>query len=186
MVRIRQIPYEKADSTLKPILDELISKRGKLSAVLNIQSLHPVSIKSHTAFYMDIMFAKTALRRVEKELIAVVVSAANGCIYCQTHHGGALNAYWQDAARVERLKTNYQQAALSRQELGMCDFAIHLTKHPAAHEQDDYTPKLKELGLTDEAILDVVLVTGYFNFVNRLVLALGVELEDHSGEGYKY
>lgn len=68
----------------------------------------------------------------------------------------------------------------------MCDFAIHLTKHPAAHEQDDYTPKLKELGLTDEAILDVVLVTGYFNFVNRLVLALGVELEDHSGEGYKY
>ena len=68
----------------------------------------------------------------------------------------------------------------------MCDFAVHLTKNPAAHEATDYTLALKEAGLSDEAILDVALVTSYFNFVNRMVMALGVELEEHKGEGYKY
>jgi len=68
----------------------------------------------------------------------------------------------------------------------MCDFAVHLTKNPATHEATDFTSALKEAGLSDEAILDVALVTSYFNFVNRMVLSLGVQLEEHQGEGYKY
>lgn len=64
----------------------------------------------------------------------------------------------------------------------MCRFAVSLTKEPAAHETIDYTTSLREAGLTDEAILDVVVITSYFNFVNRLVLSLGVELEEHKGE----
>lgn len=68
----------------------------------------------------------------------------------------------------------------------MCRFSVSLTKEPAAHETKNYTKSLHEAGLTDEAILDVVVVTSYFNFVNRLVLSLGVELEEHKGESYNY
>lgn len=117
---------------------------------------------------------------------SVVVSATNGCLYCQSHHGAALNAYWKDEGRVEQLKQNYSKAGLSPKEVVMCDFAVHLTKNPAAYEKQDFSPGLREQGLTEEAILDVVLVTSYFNFVNRMVLALGVELEEHGGEGYQY
>jgi alkylhydroperoxidase family enzyme len=46
--------------------------------------------------------------------------------------------------------------------------------------------KLRELGASDRAILDADLVIAYFNFVNRLVLGLGVELEDDEGKGYRY
>lgn len=171
---------------MKEIYDEMIEKRGGLSEVLKIQSLHPQSIRSHVAFYMDIMFSKTALTRAEKELIAVVVSVANGCLYCQAHHGAALNAYWKNEQRVAALKKDFRDAGISPKELAMCHFAVSLTKEPAAHETKDYTVSLREAGLTDEAILDVVAVTSYFNFVNRLVLSLGVELEEHKGEGYKY
>jgi uncharacterized peroxidase-related enzyme len=185
MARIQVIQYEEAEGELKEIYDELIAKRGNLSEVLKIQSLHP-SIRSHTALYMDTMFSKTALSRAEKELIAVVVSVANGCVYCQTHHGSALNNYWKDNSRIDRLKKDYHTADLSQKEIALCDFAVHLTKNPAAHEATDYTSALKEAGLSDEAILDIALVTSYFNFVNRMVMALGVELEEHKGEGYKY
>ena len=41
-------------------------------------------------------------------------------------------------------------------------------------------------GLVERAILDAALVIAYFNFVNRLVLGLGVQLEQDKGEGYKY
>ncbi len=186
MARIKVINYEESDGELKSIYDEMIAKRGKLSEVVKIQSLHPSSIKSHIDFYMDIMFSKTSLSRAEKEMIAVVVSAANGCVYCQAHHGTALNAYWKDEKRVEQLKINYENTGLSEKEIAMCDFAVHLTKHPSAHEANDFTNNLRKQGLTDKAILDVALVTSYFNFVNRMVMALGVQLEEHEGEGYKY
>ena len=184
--RINIIDYKDAAGTLKSTYDELIKKRGKLSEVLMVQSLHPASIVSHINFYMDIMFSKTQLLRAEKELIAVVVSVANGCTYCQTHHGAALQAYWKDAERIALLKKDYRTSSLSPKEVAMCDLAVHLTKNPAAHEATDFTSALKEAGLSDEAILDVALVTSYFNFVNRMVLSLGVQLEEHQGEGYKY
>jgi uncharacterized peroxidase-related enzyme len=186
MARINVIQYDAAEGELKTVYDDLITKRGQLSEVLKIQSLHPSSIKSHTAFYMDIMFNKSALSRAEKEMIAVVVSVANGCMYCQTHHGTALNNYWKNESRIEQLKSNYNHAGLSEKEVAMCHFAVHLTKYPAAHENEDYTQQLRNKGIDDPTILDVVLVTSYFNFVNRMVLSLGVQLEEHKGEGYKY
>lgn len=186
MARIKVIPHEEAKGELKTVYDELIAKRSKLSEVLKVQSFHPASIRSHVALFMDIMFSKTALSRAEKEMLAVVVSAANGCVYCKTHHGAALIAYWKDEQRVEQLKKDYSHAGLSSKELAMCDFAVHLTKNPSAHEEKDFTNDLRTQGLSDEEILDVVSVTAYFNYVNRMVMALGVELEEHKGEGYKY
>lgn len=93
MPRIKIIQLEEAALPLKELYDKFVHKRGCLSEVLKIQSLHPESIRSQAAFYMDIMFSKTALLRAEKEMIAVVVSVTNGCLYCQEHHGAALNAY---------------------------------------------------------------------------------------------
>jgi uncharacterized peroxidase-related enzyme len=186
MSRIQVIQYEEAKGKLKEAYDELIAKRGKLFEALKIQSLHPPSITSHTALYMDIMFSQTALTRAEKEMLAVVVSVANGCFYCKEHHGTALNEYWKNEARVQQLKRNYRDAGLSERETAMCDFAVHLTTYPEVHEEKDFTPALKEHGLSDEAVLDVVLVTSYFNFVNRMVMALGVQLEEGGGKGYKY
>ncbi len=81
MARINVIQYNAAEGDLKSVYDDIITKRGQLSEVLKIQSLHPSSIESHTAFYMDIMFNKSALARAEKEMIAVVVSVVNAaCI----------------------------------------------------------------------------------------------------------
>jgi alkylhydroperoxidase family enzyme len=44
---------------------------------------------------------------------------------------------------------------------------------------------LKTKGFSDREILDATLVIAYFNFVNRIVLSLGVHLEEDT-EGYKY
>ena len=68
----------------------------------------------------------------------------------------------------------------------MCEFSIHLTKNLAANENKNYIQQLKTVKLYDAAILNVMLVTAYFNFVNRMLLSLGVQLEAHEGEGYKY
>jgi uncharacterized peroxidase-related enzyme len=186
MPRIKTIEPELAGGRLKEIYDDLLEKRGKIAAVHQIQSLRPESIQQHMDLYMEIMFSRSELTRAEREMIAVVVSAANKCPYCIVHHGEALNHYWKNPKKVENLVADFLSLALSSREMALCRFASLLTLNPGAHEEHDHTAMLRKAGLSDEAILDVVLVIAYFNFVNRTVLALGVELEAGGGGGFKY
>ena len=50
----------------------------------------------------------------------------------------------------------------------------------------DHIEKMREAGLDDRAITDAALIISYFNFINRIVLGLGADLEPDRGEGYKY
>ncbi len=186
MPRIETIRHEEATGELKDIYDGLVKSRGKLADVHMIQSLRPKSIVAHMALYMEIMYKRSELSRAERELIGTMVSISNGCKYCTTHHAEALNHYWKDDGKIEQLTSGKLESILTEKELALCIFAKGLTENPAAHEDTDFTGTLKRHGLSDAAILDAVLVIGYFNFVNRIVLSLGVELEEDDGQGYKY
>jgi len=186
MARIKVIQHEEAEGELLDIYDDLVLKRGKLAEVHKIQSLRPASILKHMDLYMEIMYTKSELSRAYREMIATVVSATNGCEYCQIHHGEALNKYWKDEAKVLKLRKLKFEDILSKKEFALCSFAKHLTLNPEQHEKENYTQQLKEVGFSDSAILDTVLVTAYFNFVNRIVLSLSVEVEDDNAKGYKY
>lgn len=186
MARIEIIEYERADGRLKEIYDDLLRRRGNLAEVHKIQSLNPETILSHINFYMSIMFSSSPLSRAQREMIAVVVSSINKCEYCQHHHGNALNHYWKDMDKVIQLRNDFTKLSLSEIDVQLCNYAVHLTNDPHSFSSSNFIDKLKILGVSDRAILDATLVIGYFNFVNRIVLALGVELETDNGKGYKY
>lgn len=186
MPRIKVIEHSEATGNLKEIYDGLTKSRGKLADVHKIQSLRPKSITAHMDLYMEIMYSRSELSRAERELIGTVVSITNGCKYCTKHHAEALNFYWKDDNRIEKLIEGNYTEILSPKEVALSEFSEHLTKHPEQHESTDYTTQLRKLGLSDAAVLDAVLVTAYFNFVNRIVLSLGVQLENDNGAGYKY
>ncbi len=185
MAFIEVIPEEKAEGKLKEIYDNLVSTRGKIAEVHKIQSLNPESIINHMDLYMTVMFGKSPLRRVQREMIAVVVSKANNCNYCQVHHAEAVNHYWKDDKKVAQLKQDYTTLDLTLQDKILCDYAWDLTKNPGNETEKNYINPLKKEGLSDRAILDATLVIAYFNFVNRIVLSLGVHLEENAG-GFNY
>ena len=183
---IEVIEPKEATDSLKEIYEELINSRGKLAMVHKIQSLNPESITAHMDLYMHIMFGKSPLKRAQREMMAVVVSASNQCEYCQLHHTEALNHYWKDEEKVNQLRKDYSKIELSEVDLHLCKLADKLTLKPHdIDEQKDIQP-LKELGLTDRAILDATLVISYFNFVNRMVLGLGIETNEQEVKGYNY
>ena len=186
MPRIKVVTYEKATGRLKEIYDELVSKRGKLADVHTIQSLRPESIVKHMDLYLEIMFSHSELSRAQREMMAVVVSAANGCSYCIAHHSQALHHYWKDMVRIKSLINDYSTLGLTANDEALCRFARHLTKSPEAHEAGDFTGSLRDDGLSDQAILDATLVIAYFNFVNRIVLALGVASNADESQDYRY
>ncbi len=186
MAYIEVIQPEEVSGKLKTIYDDLIKSRGKLAEVHKIQSLNPESIVNHMDLYMTIMFGKSELKRYQREMMAVIVSKCNDCHYCQTHHGEALNHFWKDENRVEQLRSDYTKLDLNQEDLLWCDYAKTLTNAPSSPFENDLIKPLKKLGVSDGAILDATLVIAYFNFVNRIVMGLGVDLESDEGAGYKY
>ncbi len=185
MAFIRVIGEDEAEGPLFQIYDEIQRSRGRLSNILRIQSLNPKALKAHLQLYMATVFGKGGLSRRERELIAVVVSAANNCEYCYVHHGEALNKYVKDEAFVKALQKDYTSVELPARERALADFAIGLTKQPESGRKQG-VEALRAAGLSDEEILQATEVVAYFNYVNRLASGLGVDLEDQASRDYDY
>ncbi len=186
MARIKVIQEHEAEGTLQEIYQNLVKSRGKLADVHKIQSLNPKTILSHMELYMDIMYGQSPLKRWQREMIAVVVSTSNRCEYCARHHAEALPIFWKREDKIKLLMEGKKMDELDRVDSLWIDYARKLTIEPHSAEIDTIIQKLKAAGADDRSILDATLVIGYFNFVNRIILGLGVELEADGGKGYKY
>ncbi|HHL32022.1 MAG TPA: peroxidase [Oceanospirillales bacterium] len=181
---INEVDIADADNKLKPIYDELIRSRGKISNILKVHSLNPDALKSHLDLYMTVMFGKSGLSRKERECLAVVVSRADNCEYCVNHHAESLSRYIKDKTLLEQIKKDYRQADLPPRLIALCDYAHKLTAQPGKQSEEDIK-QLQGLGLADKDILDLTLIVAYFNFVNRIALGLGVAFNTQELQGYK-
>lgn len=185
MPHIQTIAYDNAEEELKATYDHIIKSRGKLADVHKIQSLNPKALMAHMELYMAVMFGKSPLKRYQREMIGVVVSVANRCRYCIQHHEQALLAYWKDPNKTHQLKGDRSGLDLSEKDEALCRFAEILT----FNGESDYSSQiehLKQKEFSDRAVLDAVQVIAYFNFVNRLVLGLGVSTDKDEMKGYRY
>ncbi|WP_397546490.1 peroxidase-related enzyme [Rhodothermus marinus] len=185
MAWIEIIPEEAATGELKTLYEEIRQRRGKISNILAVHSLHPGALRAHLELYLQVMFSRSGLSRAERELIAVVVSATNHCTYCVQHHAEALKAYWKDPEQVAQAVRDYRELALPERTRALLDHAVKLTRTPEQVTEGD-VQRLRALGWTDRDILDLTLIVAYFNFVNRIALGLGVTPTPEEVQGYRY
>jgi uncharacterized peroxidase-related enzyme len=104
-------------------------------------------------------------------MIAVVVSSANHCYYCQVAHGQAVRELSGDPALGELLVMNYRAAALPVPQRAMLDFAHKMTVSPDAIVEAD-RQVLRDAGFDDRAIWDIAAVAAFFNMTNRMATAI--------------
>lgn len=93
------------------------------------------------------------------------------------HHGEALRALTKDDGLVAALERDPFAAVSDPRSRALVGLAVTLTESPDQAAQPDIE-SLRFAGLSDSAIHDAVAVIAYFNFVNRIALGLGVDLED--------
>lgn len=183
--QIRVIPPEEATDELKSVYEEAQGRRGTVANVLQIHSLQPKTLKTHLDLYLSILYGASGLSRQERETIAVAVSRLNDCGYCVAHHADALGRYQKDARVIDELRARGTSAGATARERALIDFSRKLTATPQSMGAED-TEALRAAGLNDEEILMGTLTAAYFNFVNRVVLGLGVELETERNAPYNY
>lgn len=144
--------------------------------ILKIHSLNPELLWKHYDYYKVLMTGDSGLSRMQREMIAIVVSAANDCAYCLAHHRHNLHQLTKSDSLCEKVATDYRSADVGEKDIAMMTFADRLTRRPGEMRRGDVR-KLRDAGFRDREILDIVQVTAYFNFVNRMASGLGVELE---------
>ncbi len=79
------------------------------------------------------------------------------------------------------MKHNWRRAKLSPRQKALCKFAELLTRTPRACRPQDLET-LRKHGLSDRDILDAVEIISYFNYINRVADALGIDPEPEMRE----
>jgi uncharacterized peroxidase-related enzyme len=170
--RITALDLPAADLTpaIAATFDKCLEKIGFVPNVLQAYAFDMPRLEAFSAMYNDLMLAPSGLSKLERELIAVVVSSANRCYYCLTAHGAAVRQMSGDPALGELMVMNYRAARLSGRHRSMLDFAWKLTVEPFGIEEAD-RDALRAAGFSNRDIADIVMVAGFFNMSNRVAAA---------------
>lgn len=183
---IQTISYTEAKGKLKRIYDRIKGPNNSLDHVLSIHSLRPHTLEGHMVLYKSVLHhSGNSLPKWYLECLGTYVSKLNACDYCETHHGVGLKRQLNNDEKYDALRSamenNSFEGVLTEKEIAGVQHAVQLTcNHSDIKEAD--IQYLRSHGYTDGEILEINQVVCYFNYVNRMVVGLGVAIEtDHIG-----
>jgi uncharacterized peroxidase-related enzyme len=170
-LKLRVPPRKRLDADMRKYFDKCDEKLGFVPNVLKAYSFDQVKLRAFVNMYNDLMLGDSRLSKLEREMIAVVVSSHNKCFYCLTAHGQAVRFLSGDPKLGELLVMNYRTARLSRRQRAMLDFAHKLTAEPDQVGEAD-RDKLRRAGFSDRDTWDIAAVAAFFNMTNRFATAI--------------
>jgi alkylhydroperoxidase domain protein len=133
----------------------------------------PDILGARTRTDKDIFYNPDAgLPRAERELSAAATSRSNGCIFCASVHARFASTYSKRSEDVQRLLDNGVEVDLGDRWNTLVAASVALTETPSAFGSEQIAD-LKEAGLDDLAIADLIQSAAFFNWANRLMLSLG-------------
>jgi len=152
-------------------------KLGMVPNVLQAYAFDVDKLNAFTALYNDVMLADSGLSKLEREMIAVIVSSINKCYYCLTAHGAAVRQLSGDPKLGEMLVMNWRVAPLDARQKAMLEFADLMTVASARIEEKD-RDALRQVGFSDRDIWDIAAVAGFYNMSNRMASATDMRPND--------
>lgn len=152
-------------------------KLGMIPNVLKTYAFDIEKLNTFTAMYNDLMLGDSNLSKLEREMIAVVVSSVNKCYYCLTAHGAAVRQLSGNPMLGEQMVMNWRVADLDARQWAMLEFAENLTVASAKTTEAD-RQGLRDVGFSDRDIFDIASVAGFFNMTNRVASATQMKPND--------
>ena len=165
------IDLSKLKKETQDYFSECEEKLGFVPNVLIAYAHDETKLDQFMGFYNNLMLNESGLSKLEREMIAVVVSSYNRCYYCMVAHGAAVRHLSKDPMLGELLVMNYRSAELSNRHKAMLDFAWKLSEEPERMNDDDRN-NLKRNEFNDQDIWDIAAVTSFYNMSNRMALAI--------------
>ncbi|CAG4903601.1 peroxidase-related enzyme [Acidithrix sp. C25] len=155
------------DKDIAQRITEVEAKSGFIPNVFLKLALRPDEFRAFFAYHDALMLRDSGLSKKEREMIVVVTSAKNNCLYCVIAHGAILRIYSKDPTISDAVAINHRLAPLSQREVAICEFALKVADNADQITTDDYA-LLTEIGLSDDDIWDIGAITAFFALSNRL------------------
>jgi uncharacterized peroxidase-related enzyme len=111
------------DEEMTRYIEVCKEKLGMVPNVILANASDKERLKNFVNFYNRLMIKDGYLTKLEREMIAVVVSSCNKCFYCLIAHGAAVRQLSNDQILGDELMINYRSASLSERQRLMLDFA---------------------------------------------------------------
>ena len=148
-------------------------KLGLVPNVLRAYAFDIEKLNAFAAMYNDLMLGESGLSKLEREMIAVVVSSLNSCYYCQVAHGAAVRELSGSPELGEMLVMNHKVCDLNTRQRAMVEFVERITVGSHSVSESD-RHALRDAGFADRDIWDIAAVAGFFNMTNRVASATGM------------
>lgn len=149
-------------------------KLGMVPNVLKAYAFDMEKLRAFSAMYNELMLGESGLTKLEREMIAVVVSSINRCWYCQVAHGAAVRALSGQPELGEAMVMNWRMADLEPRQAAMLEFCEKVTKSSAETTEAD-RETLRQAGFSDRDIWDIAATVGFFSMSNRMASAVGMK-----------
>lgn len=170
-------PVDPLPEATQKYFDVCQDKLGMVPNVLKAYAFDIDKLNTFTAMYNDLMLADSGLSKLEREMIAVVVSSVNKCFYCLTAHGAAVRQLSGNPKLGEMMVMNWRVADLSHRQRAMLAFAEKMTVESFKIGEYD-REALRDAGFSDRDIWDIANVAGFFNMTNRVASATDMRPND--------
>lgn len=154
--------------------DKCDDKLGFVPNVLIAHAFDPVRLRQFADQYNRLMMGESVLTKLEREMIAVVVSARNRCHYCLVSHGQAVRQLSEDPQLGEALVMNHRVAELTPAQRAMLDFCVRLSDRPEEIGEAD-RQTLRDAGFSDRTIWDIVETAAFYAMSNRMAIGTGMK-----------
>jgi uncharacterized peroxidase-related enzyme len=155
---------------LRGLFAKAREKLGFVPNVFRVWAFRPERLSAWFAHFRDLHVPSEHLGAADRELVAVVVSQANGCLYCLVAHGAALRIELGDPVLGERIAFDWRRAGLDERRTAICAYAEKLTLTPREMSKADLDSLLLA-GLTLEEAWDVAEIAAMYNLTNRMAVA---------------
>lgn len=165
------IALDTATAEQLAVLEESHPK-AKVSDYYLLLVHQPELLKQRSVAFNAIMYAPGGMPRAERELGATVASRINGCVYCASVHAQRFEQLAKRTDAIIEVFNDPQTAGTTPRERAIVQFSIELTSRPNEISPDSIQ-KLKDVGLTEAEILDLIHSVAIFAWANRLMLNLG-------------
>ena len=178
---IKTISYEAATGKLKRLYDKVKGPNNNIDNVLKIHSLRPHTLNGHMVLYKSVLHHNgNTFPKWYLETLGTFVSHLNKCQYCVDHHAQGLKRNLEDDVRFKEIYKAIEEDTIENifdgKFLAGIQYARLLTlNHPSITEAT--IQNLRSEGLDDGEILEINQVVSYFNYVNRMVVGLGVNTD---------
>lgn len=175
MARVKMIEMSEATGKVKEIFADITKNFGMVPNLFKAMALKPDILEANFNKVKAVMM-QGELPRELKEMVAVVVSQANGCRYCVDAHGSALKMLGIPREKVLQIIDDIYTADISLELRTVLDFAVKATLKPISISDADLQ-EIKDLGYGDARVLELLSVVDLFTSFNKFLDALQVEVD---------